>query len=111
MHDPAALGFREEKLNEAQTFGQASRADKFAYAEKLAREKDGMRNVLSLWLSYWRDVFLCAEGSSAPPARATASGGVCAVTPLAAREGWEPDPTFSGPLSTWAAGDAAIELE
>jgi DNA polymerase-3 subunit delta' len=68
MHDPAALGFREEKLNEVQTFGQASRADKFAYAEKLAKDKDAMRNVLSLWLSYWRDVFLCAEGSSAPPA-------------------------------------------
>ncbi len=42
------------------------------------------------------------------PARATAAGGVCAVTPLAAREGWEPDPTFPGPLSTWAAGDAAM---
>jgi hypothetical protein len=49
--------------------------------------------------------------TAASPARATVSGGVCAVTPLAAREGWEPDPTFSGPLSTWAAGDAAIELE
>jgi DNA polymerase-3 subunit delta' len=68
MNDPVALGFREEKLNETQTFGQASRADKFAYAEKLAKDKDGMRNVLSLWLSYWRDVFLRAEGSSAPPA-------------------------------------------
>ena len=68
MHDPAALGFREEKLNEAQAFGQASRVDKFAYAEKLAKDKEVLRNVLSLWLSYWRDVFLCAEGSSAPPA-------------------------------------------
>jgi DNA polymerase-3 subunit delta' len=68
MHDPAALGFREEKLNEAHAFGQASRADKFAYADKLAKDKEAMRKVLSLWLSYWRDVFLHAEGASAPPA-------------------------------------------
>jgi len=68
MHDPAALGFREEKLNEAHAFGQTSRADKFAYADKLAKDKEAMRKVLSLWLSYWRDVFLRAEGASAPPA-------------------------------------------
>lgn len=42
------------------------------------------------------------------PARATVAGGVCDVTPLAAREGWGPDPTFPGPLSTWASGDAAM---
>ena len=42
------------------------------------------------------------------PARATVAGGVCAVTPLAAHEGWEIDPTFPGPLPTWSAGDAAM---
>lgn len=42
------------------------------------------------------------------PARVTVAGGVCAVTPLAAREGWEVDLTFPGPLSTWSAGDAAM---
>jgi DNA polymerase-3 subunit delta' len=66
LQDPSALEFRNEKLNEAQSFTTASRVDKFAYAEKLVKDKDAMRNVLLLWLSYWRDVLLCAGGSSVP---------------------------------------------
>jgi DNA polymerase III subunit delta' len=66
LQDPSALEFRNEKLNEAQSFTTATRVDKFAYAEKLVKDKDAMRNVLLLWLSYWRDVLLCAGGSSVP---------------------------------------------
>ncbi len=66
MQDPSALGFREEKLNDAQSFATATRVDKFSYAEKLSKDKDTMRNILLLWLSYWRDVLLCAGGSSVP---------------------------------------------
>jgi len=66
MQDSSALGFREEKLNEAQAFISATRVDKFSYAEKLSKDKDMMRNILLLWLSYWRDVLLCAGRSSAP---------------------------------------------
>jgi hypothetical protein len=40
--------------------------DRFAYSEKLARDKDGMRSVLLLWLSFWRDVLLRAGGASTP---------------------------------------------
>ncbi len=42
------------------------RVDKFSYAEKLSKDKDSMRNVLLFWLSYWRDVLLCAGKSSVP---------------------------------------------
>ncbi|HUI89719.1 MAG TPA: DNA polymerase III subunit delta' [Anaerolineales bacterium] len=66
LRDPSALEFRNEKLNELQSFGAAARSDKFSYAEKLAKDRDAMRNVLLLWLSYWRDVLLCAGGSSTP---------------------------------------------
>ncbi len=66
MQDSPALEFRNEKLNEAQSFTTAMRVDKFAYAEKLVKDKDAMRNVLLLWLSYWRDVLLCSGGSSVP---------------------------------------------
>jgi len=68
MQDSSALGFRDEKLNDARLFTTATRLDKFSYAEKLSKDKDVMRNVLLLWLSYWRDVLLCAGGSSAPMA-------------------------------------------
>ena len=66
LNDPSALGFRSERLHDVQVLAAAGRADKFSYAEKLARDKDAMRNVLLLWLSYWRDVLLCAGGASAP---------------------------------------------
>src|SRR5271157_1915034 len=44
MQDSSALEFRNEKLNEAQSFTAASRVDKFAYAEKLVKDKDAMRD-------------------------------------------------------------------
>lgn len=66
MWDSSALEFRHEKLNEAQSFTTATRVDKFSYAEELSKNKDTMRHVLSLWLSYWRDVLLCAGGSAVP---------------------------------------------
>ena len=66
MQDPSILELRNEKLKDAQSFITAARVDKFSYAEKLSKDKDAMRNVLLLWLSYWRDVLLCAGGSSVP---------------------------------------------
>jgi len=66
LNNPSALELRNEKLNEAQLFTTATRIDKFSYAEKVSKDKDAMRNVLSLWLSYWRDVLLRAGESSVP---------------------------------------------
>ena len=66
LQNPSALTSREEKLDEIQSLLPASRVDRFAYCEKLARDKDGMRSVLLLWLSYWRDVLLRAGEASTP---------------------------------------------
>jgi DNA polymerase III gamma/tau subunit len=41
--------------------------DKFAYAEKLSRDKEGMRRALLLWLSFWRDVLLQTSGATSLP--------------------------------------------
>jgi DNA polymerase-3 subunit delta' len=49
---------REERLNELQSLISASRVEKFAYADKLSRDKDAMRQAILIWLSYWRDVML-----------------------------------------------------
>jgi DNA polymerase-3 subunit delta' len=65
LQNPSELTARDEKLNELQSLLPASRVDRFAYGEKLAKDKDGMRGVLLLWLSYWRDVLLRAGGASA----------------------------------------------
>ncbi len=66
LQSPLELATREERLNELQSLLPASRVDRFAYGEKLARDKEGMRRVLLLWLSFWRDVLLRAGGASTP---------------------------------------------
>jgi DNA polymerase-3 subunit delta' len=66
LHDKAALAYRDEKLTELQSLLPATRSQKFTYAEKLARDKASMRRVLTLWLSFWRDVLWRASGASTP---------------------------------------------
>jgi len=64
--DEALLESREEKLNDLQTLISAPRVEKFSYADKLARDKDAMRQAILVWLSYWRDVMLRTTGARTP---------------------------------------------
>ncbi len=65
--DPSVLEFRRQRLEELQQLLSASRREKFAYVETLARERDLMRQTLLIWLSFWRDVFLQVAGAGTPP--------------------------------------------
>jgi len=66
MQDPEALTYRSEKLGELMSLLPGTRAYRFAYAEKLAKDKTAMRGVLLLWLSFWRDVLWRAGGATTP---------------------------------------------
>lgn len=66
VDDAAVLEKREERLNDLQTILPASRVEKFSYAEKLAKDKDTMRQTILVWLSYWRDVLLRVAGAETP---------------------------------------------
>jgi DNA polymerase III subunit delta' len=66
IEEPALLESREERLNDLQTLISASRVEKFAYAEKLSRDKDSMRQAVLIWLSYWRDVMLRSAQAETP---------------------------------------------
>jgi DNA polymerase-3 subunit delta' len=66
LEDKSLLEFRAARLDDLQKLLSGSRVDKFAYAEKLAKEKDGMRKVLQVWLSFWRDVYLRAAKADSP---------------------------------------------
>jgi hypothetical protein len=60
---------------------------RFAYAEKVAKDKDGrenMREALLVWLSLWRDMMLRASGSGLPPANTDCER---ELTPLAHKLG------------------------
>ncbi len=42
------------------------RLERFQAAETLAKNRDQLRQVLLIWLSFWRDLLLCCAGSKAP---------------------------------------------
>ena len=66
MEDNALLDSREERLNDLLTLLSASRVEKFSYADKLARDKDSMRQAILFWLPYWRDVMLRTAQAETP---------------------------------------------
>ena len=66
LENESLLARREERLNDLQTLISASRVEKFAYADKLARDKDAMRQAILIWLSYWRDLMLRTAHAQTP---------------------------------------------
>ena len=66
VDDMTLLEKREERLNDLQTLLPAPRVEKFSYAEKLAKDKEVMRQTIVIWLSYWRDVMLRVAGAESP---------------------------------------------
>ena len=62
LEDESSLEFRHEKLEEFSDLLKASRVKRFAYAEKIAKDKEEFRATLLLWLSLWRDVMLFVAG-------------------------------------------------
>src|SRR5215216_1653471 len=66
LESESLLSEREERLNDLQNLISASRVEKFNYAEKLAKDKDSMRRVILIWLSYWRDVMLRTAQAETP---------------------------------------------
>lgn len=66
LENEALLEKRAERLNDLQSLISASRLEKFAYADKLSRDKESMRQAVLVWLSYWRDVMLRSARAESP---------------------------------------------
>jgi len=66
IENRSLLEKREERLNDLQGLISASRVEKFAYADKLSRDKESMRQTILIWLSYWRDVMLRSARAETP---------------------------------------------
>ena len=66
LGDSSLLEKREEQLEDLQRLIAASRVQKFAYADKLSKDKDVMRHTILIWLSYWRDVMLRSAQAETP---------------------------------------------
>ncbi len=66
LESESLLDERDARLNDLQTLISASRVEKFAYADKLSKDKDSMRQAILIWLSYWRDVMLRTVQAETP---------------------------------------------
>lgn len=61
--DPDLLDKRNASLQELLRLLPANRRERFASAENLARNRDQLRLMLQVWLSFARDLLLTASGS------------------------------------------------
>jgi DNA polymerase III subunit delta' len=66
LKDESALEFRAGRLADLGQLLASTRVQKFNYAEKMAKDKESMRQTLLVWLSFWRDVLLRASGAKTP---------------------------------------------
>ena len=62
LEDDNELHLRHEKIKAFKNLLSASIVNRFAYAKKLAKDKEDFRETLLLWLSLWRDVMLKIAG-------------------------------------------------
>jgi DNA polymerase-3 subunit delta' len=66
FRNPALLERRQAWLDDQARLLAAGRAERFAYADGLSRDKEAFRSAALLWLSFWRDVLIKASGGAAP---------------------------------------------
>jgi DNA polymerase-3 subunit delta' len=62
---PPMLQARRQALEELRRLLPASRAERFAFAEKVHQDDEKVRAVLEVWLSLLRDVLIVAHGAEA----------------------------------------------
>jgi DNA polymerase-3 subunit delta' len=62
--DEAILRKRERRLDEMRELMGQGRVERLRYAQQLSQSPDGLREVLDLWLIWWRDLLLIKGGSS-----------------------------------------------
>ncbi|MGW8248996.1 MAG: DNA polymerase III subunit delta' [Anaerolineales bacterium] len=63
---PELMQLRQRLLDDHSRLLSASRVERFAYAESLAKDKEMLRQALETWQALWRDVLLRVSGSTAP---------------------------------------------
>ena len=65
-HEPDSLEARQDWLDVHSEVLSANRVNRFAIADTLAKNRAAMIDALTIWLSFWRDVFLKASGAAVP---------------------------------------------
>lgn len=63
LEDESLLARRNEHLDNLASMMSKGRVERLAYAADLSRDPALVKEVLALWLAWWRDVLLLASGS------------------------------------------------
>jgi len=64
---PDALEAYRERAEDLLRLLESSRRERFVYAESFRKkEREEIREIYQVWLSFWRDVLLVASGAEAP---------------------------------------------
>ena len=66
LADPQRLANRQAWLDELIRLLSSTRVQRFTFAESRSKDKLILRETLAVWLSFWRDVLLCASGAASP---------------------------------------------
>lgn len=75
LHEqPEQLKQRGRWLDDLLSLLSTDRVRRFAYAEQLSKDKQRFRQVLLVWLSFWRDVMLFSLGVQTEPVNLDRSG-------------------------------------
>ena len=64
--DPGGLEQRRAWIDDLGQLLAAPRRQRFAYVERVLKDKEKLRQALQVWLSFWRDIFLTAAGARFP---------------------------------------------
>src|SRR3990170_3744213 len=65
---PEILQQRDEWLDACQQLLTANRLERFAFADQASKDRERLRTLLLVWLSFWRDVLLRSADSRAASA-------------------------------------------
>ncbi len=64
--NPDLLTARTEAIEALLNLLPADRIQRFAFAEKVSKARDDLRDLLTVWLSFWRDVLVLTSGAAVP---------------------------------------------
>ena len=94
--DAELLAQREEWLGQLTSLLAQGRVERFAYAEKMSRDREGLREALQVWLSFWRDLLLRKSEAAAAISNLDREGEISSI---------------AGKLSLEAARDALASIQ
>ena len=83
--DPQTLQLRSKWLDAGEEQLTNDRVQRFAFADKASKDREGLQGQLLIWLSFWRDVLLRASGTTSPianPDRGEKIGQLAAQLPF-----------------------------